>query len=100
MGKSPVWNTEGLTWSGARGSQLILTPESFGVVQGQWDPGWRRITALAKPENLTNSSLSCDENILLSLTQEMYTEHKRCGTLPPITAASLEPHPPCLDVLL
>lgn len=51
------------SWSGARGSQLILTPESFGVVQGQWDPGWRRITVLAKPENLTDSGLSCDDNI-------------------------------------
>ena len=31
--------SEGLTWGGAAGGQLVLVPEAFVEVQGQWDPG-------------------------------------------------------------
>lgn len=48
---------EGLTWGGAGGGQLVLTPEPFGGIKGQWDPGigWGRVTALTKPESLPSS---------------------------------------------
>lgn len=49
-------DSEGLTWGRAGGGQLVLAPEPFVEVQGQWDPGvgWERVTALAKPGILTN----------------------------------------------
>lgn len=31
--------SEGLTWGGAGGGQLVLAPKAFVEVQGQWDPG-------------------------------------------------------------
>lgn len=32
-------DSEGLTWGRAGGGQLVLAPEPFVEVQGQWDPG-------------------------------------------------------------
>lgn len=34
-----VPGSEGLTWGRAGGGQLVLAPEAFVEVQGQWDPG-------------------------------------------------------------
>lgn len=31
--------SEGLTWGGAGGGQLVLAPKAFVEVQGQWNPG-------------------------------------------------------------
>lgn len=37
--KGFVQVSEGLTWGGTRGCQLVLTPGPFVGVQGWWDPG-------------------------------------------------------------